>query len=97
MLVQALLTTILLFLGYRVLQGVYNVFFHPLRKFRGPFLARVSVWWRVWVEVFRGESWVRKLEEVHGYYGEFEVLSFYCFWMRTWVWVWAWLSEEALG
>jgi len=55
----------------RLLQGVYNVFFHPLRRFPGPLLARSSVWWRVWVEVFRGESWVRVLGEVHGVYGLF--------------------------
>lgn len=53
------------------MQGVYNVFFHPLRKFPGPLAGRISEWYRTWIEVFRGRCWIDELEGLHGVYGEF--------------------------
>lgn len=47
------------------------MFFHPLRAIPGPKAAKVTVWWRVWVEAFKGDSWVRVLEGAHGVYGRF--------------------------
>jgi len=52
-----------------VLQLSYNLFLHPLRKFPGPVAARASGWWKTWVEVVRGKSWVDVLVELHRKYG----------------------------
>ena len=53
--------------AFKVLQAVYNVFFHPLRHFPGPRLAKVSRWW-LYREEMRGDSHlvIQNLHEVHG-------------------------------
>jgi len=60
---------ILLWVATGAVRLLYNVFLHPLRKFPGPVAARASGWWKTWVEVVRGESWVDVLVELHGKYG----------------------------
>lgn len=46
---------------------VYNVFFHPLKAFPGPFLAKVTRWWLFRVEM-RGDPHMEILD-LHRKYG----------------------------
>ncbi|KIP07977.1 hypothetical protein PHLGIDRAFT_105021 [Phlebiopsis gigantea 11061_1 CR5-6] len=54
---------------YGATRGVYNLYFHPLAKFPGPKWAAVTGWWKTYVEVYKGESIIDKLFELHKIYG----------------------------
>jgi len=49
---------------------VYNVYLHPLKGFKGPKWGAATSWWKTYVEVVEGKSWVTVLEELHEIYGE---------------------------
>ena len=51
--------------------GIYRVFFHRLRRFPGPFLARVSKLWHVWKCVKSRSQNHIVLDELHKQYGDF--------------------------
>ncbi|KAK8048607.1 hypothetical protein PG994_010337 [Apiospora phragmitis] len=53
---------------YGLLAAVYNVYFHPLRRFPGPLAARASDGWKLYMEVFRQESPVHLLQKLHQQY-----------------------------
>ena len=48
---------------------VYRIFFHPLRKFPGPFMYKVSKLWHVLKLIKRNNCHV--LEDLHQQYGDF--------------------------
>ncbi|KAI0538755.1 cytochrome protein [Xylaria digitata] len=48
-------------------QAIYNLYFHPLAKFPGPFWGRVSLFWRFW-HTMSGRSH-RAIEKQHKKYG----------------------------
>ncbi|KAG7094568.1 hypothetical protein E1B28_005396 [Marasmius oreades] len=48
---------------------VYRWFFHPLRKFPGPWLASVTKYYRGYYEIFRDGGWLDQLEVLHQRYG----------------------------
>lgn len=65
------LTSVLLaWLASLVGRVVYNVYLHPLKGFKGPKWGAATSWWKTYVEVVEGKSWVTVLEELHGVYGE---------------------------
>ena len=49
---------------------IYNVFFHPLRKFPGPRMAGATTWWKAYKEVYQKETLARSLFDLHEKYGE---------------------------
>ncbi|KAF2020312.1 cytochrome P450 [Aaosphaeria arxii CBS 175.79] len=55
-------------IAYFVLQISYNLWFHPLRRFPGPFLARSTLLWRFYYSV--GGRFHRHVEACHKRYGE---------------------------
>ncbi|KAK8042079.1 hypothetical protein PG993_006602 [Apiospora rasikravindrae] len=57
-------------IAYTLLTAVYNVYFHPLRRFPGPLAARASNGWKLYMEVFRQESPVHLLQKLHQQYGD---------------------------
>lgn len=63
------LVSILVGLGLGLCQTIYNVFFHPLRKFPGPALAGASSWWKVYKEVVKQETMANLLFDLHRQYG----------------------------
>ncbi|KAG7094565.1 hypothetical protein E1B28_005393 [Marasmius oreades] len=48
---------------------LYRLFFHPLRKFPGPWLASVTKYYRGYYEIFRDGGWLDQLEVLHQRYG----------------------------
>lgn len=48
---------------------IYRIFFHPLRKFPGPFMYKVTKLWHVLKLIKRNNCHV--LEDLHQQYGEF--------------------------
>ena len=55
--------------------GIYRAFFHRLRRYPGPFLAKLSQLWRVWRN-FRKENYL-VLDELHRTYGEYVRVGMY--------------------
>lgn len=57
---------VLLVLG----QVIYNVFFHPLRKFPGPAMAGATSLWKKYKEVIKQETMALELFDLHRRYGK---------------------------
>ena len=55
--------------------GIYRTFFHRLRGYPGPFLAKLSQLWRVWRNL-RKENYL-VLDELHRTYGEYVRVGMY--------------------
>lgn len=54
---------------YGLGQIIYNVFFHPLRKFPGPFMAGATSSWKAYKEVIKQETLAQELFILHERYG----------------------------
>jgi cytochrome P450 family 628 len=48
----------------------YRLFFHPLRRFKGPFLSRISQFYHL-SQIYPRVDHYRKIDELHREYGEF--------------------------
>ncbi|TFK55315.1 cytochrome P450 [Heliocybe sulcata] len=48
----------------------YRAFFHPLRSYPGPFLARLSSFWSLWHQI-PGFKWYEQVQDLHRRYGDF--------------------------
>lgn len=59
----------LAWIGSFIFEGIYNTSNHPLAGFPGPTLAAFTSWYKTYIEVFRGESWIDVLERLHKKYG----------------------------
>ncbi|KAK2751679.1 hypothetical protein CKAH01_17841 [Colletotrichum kahawae] len=51
-------------------QVIYNIHFHPLRKFPGPFLAGATSLWKGYKEVIKQETLAQELFKLHEKYGD---------------------------
>lgn len=49
---------------------LYRAFFHRLRRFPGPFMARISKLWHVWKLAPRSDNFIL-LDRLHKQYGDF--------------------------
>lgn len=54
---------------------VYNVFFHPLRKFPGPWMAGATSGWKAYKEVIKQETLAQELFDLHAKYGKTTIKS----------------------
>lgn len=59
---------LVLFLG--VTLAVRQIFYHPLSKFPGPWLAALTPFYKTYYEVFRGGELLRRIQELHNMHGE---------------------------
>ena len=55
---------------YELSRMIYNLFFHPLRKFPGPWMAGATSGWRAFKEVIKQETLAHELFVLHERYGE---------------------------
>lgn len=60
---------IITFFLIEIVRAIYNVTFHPLAKFPGPFWAGVTPWWKTYEEVWKGTSLYHKYEGLYAKYG----------------------------
>lgn len=65
-----LIATFGTFLAYAAYTVVYNVYLHPLAKFPGPPLAKITIYWKAYVECIANRSFCHYLVELHAQYGE---------------------------
>ena len=49
---------------------IYNLFLHPLAKFPGPFPARATDWYKTYIEVYKQQSMVHLLVDLHREFGD---------------------------
>jgi hypothetical protein len=68
---QAFVIAFAAWLLWEVARGVYNVYFHPLSRFPGPAAAKITQWWTTYVEIYKRQSMVEVLVELHKVYGSF--------------------------
>lgn len=54
---------------YTFWKSVYNLYFHPLRKYPGPRLAALSKWYEFYFDVYKGGRMPKNLVELHKVYG----------------------------
>jgi hypothetical protein len=59
--------------AYAIYQVVHNVFFHPLSRFPGPVFAKITVYWKAYVECIADRSFCHELEKLHARYGKTSV------------------------
>jgi hypothetical protein len=54
--------------SYRI---IYNLWFHPLRNFPGPVLARATKWYETYFDVFKapGGQYIFEVDRLHQKYG----------------------------
>jgi hypothetical protein len=55
---------------------IYNLLLHPLAKYPGPLPARVTDWWKTYIEVVKKESFVHLVIKLHEEYGMFDPVGF---------------------
>lgn len=58
-------------LALKFYNAIYNLLLHPLAKYPGPLPARVTDWWKTYIEVVKKESFVHLVIELHEQYGMF--------------------------
>jgi hypothetical protein len=56
--------------GYSLFEVIYNVCFHPLAKFPGPWWAGASYLPELYFDVIKGGQYFKKVEEMHKRYGK---------------------------
>ena len=71
---SVLLVAVVIPLSLIVQKIVYNLYFHPLAAFPGPRVARVTRFWKAYVEAILNRSFVHVLEELHTTYGGWQQL-----------------------
>ncbi|KAF2651874.1 cytochrome P450 monooxygenase-like protein [Lophiostoma macrostomum CBS 122681] len=62
-----LVTTSLI--AYLIYEAVHSVFFHPLSRFPGPVFAKITRYWKAYVECIADRSFCHELERLHAQYG----------------------------
>jgi hypothetical protein len=50
--------------------AIRRIFYHPLSKFPGPWLAALTPLYKTYYEVFRGGELLRRIQELHNMHGE---------------------------
>lgn len=70
MLIFAAFATLAVYGVHAVYSVIYNIYLHPLAKFPGPPLARVSIYWKAYIECITSQSFCHYLVELHRHYGD---------------------------
>jgi len=61
--------TLLVLVAWFVVRCVYDLFFHPLRKFPGPKLAAVGSFYEFYYDVIKDGTYLWEIEKMHRRYG----------------------------
>lgn len=67
------ISVVLLYVAYGIGLGVHRVWFSPLSKVPGPWLAAATQWYEIYYELVPGGGgmFTRKIRQLHEKYGEF--------------------------
>jgi hypothetical protein len=57
-------------LAYLVLEGLRRLFLHPLKRFPGPPLAALTLWYRAYYDILMDGGWSEHLNILHTRYGD---------------------------
>jgi hypothetical protein len=57
-------------IAYSIYSVIYNVYFHPLAKFPGPPVARITIYWKAYIECILNRSFCHALVDLHAQYGK---------------------------
>lgn len=70
---------------YGVTLVIYRLFFHPLSKVPGPWLAAATQWYETYYELIPngGGMFTKRIKKMHDQYGESQTLS------------WSWYHVES--
>jgi len=60
---------ILIWIAYSGLRCVYNVFFHPLRKIPGPWMAAMTSFPDFWYDAVKRGNYIWEIQKMHKKYG----------------------------
>lgn len=66
---ETLLTSLLVVLGWLISLAIYRLYLHPLAKIPGPKLAALTFWYECYYDVSLPGRYVFKIKELHGQYG----------------------------
>jgi hypothetical protein len=70
--IPSLLLTALL--TYFAFKWVYRLYFHPLAKFPGPWLAAVSTWYEGYYDIVKKGRYIFEVEKMHQSHGLSQLL-----------------------
>jgi hypothetical protein len=57
-------------IAYAIYTVIYNAYFHPLAKFPGPPIARITIYWKAYIECIANRSFCHVLVDLHAKYGD---------------------------
>ena len=60
--------------GYFLSRCVYNLYFHPLRKFPGPKVAAIGSFLEFYYDVVKDGTYLWQIEKMHLKYGKEEAI-----------------------
>jgi hypothetical protein len=60
---------LLVLVAWFVARCIYDLFFHPLRKFPGPKLAAVGSFYEFYYDVIKDGTYLWEIEKMHRRYG----------------------------
>ena len=66
---------VLLLLLWFVAIVAKRLFFHPLSKFPGPYVAACSRWYEFYFDVIKHGTWVKQFPRLHKKYGDSNLSS----------------------
>jgi hypothetical protein len=66
------------FVAYRLYKIIYNLYFHPLAKFPGPWWAAASYFAEFYYDIVRGGQYYKKVIQMHEEYGKFSCPQVHC-------------------
>lgn len=58
-------------LGYSIIVGIYRVYFHPLSRFPGPLVGKLTSWYEFYYDVILDGQFHFKRQELHNIYGKY--------------------------
>lgn len=72
---HGLLAVVVALLLYTYILVVYRLFFHPLRKIPGPWLAAATSWYEFYQDVILVGNYVKEYPRLHARYGQSKYIS----------------------
>lgn len=68
-----IISAVLLYCAYGIILGIYRLWFSPLAKVPGPWLAAATQWYETYYEIVPGGGgmFTKKIKQLHEKYGAY--------------------------